>query len=328
MIQKHKIILLFTIMVLSINNLLAKASDPLPSWNNTKVKETIINFVTKIIDKSSPNFVVKENRIATFDSDGTCWAEKPMFNHFLIVSAYMKTQIKANPSLAKREPYKSIVTGNKNYFKNLLKSSEFNDIMYQLLGVPFGGLTDKEYTAWVNDYAKKFRHPTLKTTLKGTTYQPIQELMRYLKSNGFRIYLATADEAKFLQPLSKDLYGIPAQRVLGSAIRSNFITNKDGSTRFVRSYETQYFNNANEKARLIKRNLGMKPTIAVGNSNGDLQMLQYASSTGGLALWIHHTDKKREFLYGDDDKIAPLAKSSKINEVSIKRDWKIIFTKN
>jgi len=323
-----KLILVLGVLLLASSSTYAKSEELLASWNDGKTKETIVQFVKEITTKGSDKFVAPVDRIATFDNDGTLWAEKPLYNHFLGVFAYMKKQMEADPSLAKREPYLSLVTKDKNYFANLMEDSAFNTLISQLIGVPFGGMTDKEFTAWARDFAKSFKHPKLKVGLKQTTYQPMQELIKYLEANGFTVYISTADEAKFVQAVSENIYGIPSQQVLGTAVRSDYINEKDGGSKFVRAYSTQYINNWAGKARLIQRTIGKRPVIAAGNSNGDQHMLQFAASTGGLALWLHHTDAKREFKYdGHTDKVAPLAKEGKIVEIDMKDDWKSVFVK-
>ena len=316
------------IALLSSGSAYAKSEELLASWNDGKTKETIIKFVKEVTTKGSDKFVPPVDRIATFDNDGTLWAEKPYYNHFVAIFEQMKKQMKADPSLAQREPYKTLATKDKNYFTQLFEDAAFNTVVSELMAVPYGGMTDKAYAEYVKNFTKNFKHPILKKSLKQVTYQPMQELMRYLEANGFIVYISTADEGKFVQVVSKEIYNIPSQRVLGSVIRSDYINEKDGGSKFVRAYSTQYINNWAGKARLIKRVIGKRPVIAGGNSNGDQHMLQYAASTGGLALWLHHTDGKREFKYDSHtDKVAPLAKEGKIVEINMKNDWKSVFVK-
>jgi len=307
----------------------AATGDPLPSWNDGANKQAIIDFVTQVTKKGSPRFVPVADRIATFDNDGTLWTEKPLYIHFLGIFSYMKAQMKADPSLADREPYKAVATKDKAYFLELYENAAYKTLVSQLIAVPFGGMTKTEFEAWGRKFLTEFRHPTLKRGVAGLIYQPMVELIDYLKANSFTVYIYTADESAFLRLVTESLYGIPPKQVQGTSVRNEFITTKDGHAKLVRSYRMDYLDNWDGKPRLIEKVIGKKPLFAAGNSNGDQHMLQYAALSGGMSLLVHHTDGKREFQYDTHlDKVLPLAKKEAWTVVDMKRDWKRIFPKH
>lgn len=305
----------------------AQAADPLPSWNATKTKQTIINFVEAVSNPDSKNFVKPADRIATFDNDGTLWCEKPLYIHFTAVFDRMKQQIKDDPSLKARQPYKSIATKDNEYFLGLYENMAFETLLSDLIGVPFGGMTIGEYAQWAKKWLDTWKHPRFKVGYRGLIYQPMLELMRYLKKNQFTVYIFTADEATFLRPAALVAYGLPPKQVCGSSVRINYIVEK-GKPTLVRSYQAHYFANWAGKPRLIQQVIGKKPIMAAGNSNGDLHMLQYTAVQDGpsLSLLLHHTDGKREYKYdAHTEKVMPLAKKEGWTVIDMKKDWKQVF---
>jgi len=327
--MKKTLTYLAVLAIASVAVVATAADDPLPSWNDGATKRAIVDFVTRVTTPGSPGFVAEGDRIATFDNDGTLWTEKPLYIHFLGVVDYMKAQIKANPRLAEREPYKSVATKDFGYFKDLYENASYNSLVSQLLGVPFGGMTKGEFEAWGRKFLSGFRHPKLQTGVKNLIYQPMVELIGYLKANGFTVYIFTADESAFLRLVSEQLYGIPPGQVQGTSVHNDFITTKDGTARLVRSYRMDYLDNWDGKPRLIEKVIGKKPLFAAGNSNGDQHMLQYAALSGGMSVLVHHTDGVREFQYDTHmDKVMPLAKAEGWTVIDMKKDWKVVFPSN
>ncbi len=323
--MKNRLIILTGFFFL-VTSLPALAADPLPSWNDGISKQAIISFVAKVTKKGSPDFVPVADRIATFDNDGTLWTEKPLYIHFLGVIDYMKEQMEENPKLAEREPYKSVAGKDFTYFTELYENASYESLVSQLLGVPFGGLTKEQYEDWGRKFLAEFKHPKFKRGIKGLIYQPMLELINYLEAHGFTVYIFTADESAFLRLAAPELYGLPTQQVQGTSMRNEFITTKDGNAMLVRSYRMDYLDNWAGKPRLIEKVIGKKPLFAAGNSNGDQHMLEYAALSGGMSVWVHHTDDKREVAYDKHtDKLVPLTKSGEIMAIDMKKDWKIVF---
>jgi phosphoglycolate phosphatase-like HAD superfamily hydrolase len=301
------------------------AADPLPSWNDVASKIAIVGFVNSVTDKAGKDYVPPENRIATFDNDGTLWVEKPLYTHLLGVMAHIKEQMKADPSLAEREPYKAVAAKNLGYFMELYENASFETLISQLLGVPFGGMTHAQYDAWGRKFLAEFKHPKFKVGVEGLIYQPMVELIRYLEANDFTVYIFTADEGAFLRLAATKLYGLPPSQVHGTSMRSEFIV-ENGKAELVRTYRMHYLDNWDAKPRLIDQVIGKKPIFAAGNSNGDQHMLQYAALTGGMSVLVHHTDAVREYKYDKHtDKVMPLAEKEGWTVIDMADDWKTIF---
>lgn len=304
---------------------LVQAGDPMPSWNEVASKQAIIAFVNGVTQKGSSTYVAPEDRIATFDNDGTLWVEKPMYTHFLAVFQHMKLQMVADPSLKEREPYRSVASKDMSYFLGLYEDAAFASIVGQLLGVPFGGMTSEQYNAWGRKFLAEFRHPKLKVGVEGLVYKPMVELIHYLEANEFSVYIFTADEGAFLRLAATSLYGLPPSRVMGTSIRSEWSVQKD-KPQLVRSYRMEHLNNWDGKPRLIQQTIGKPPIFAAGNSNGDQHMLQYAALSGGMSVLVHHTDGEREFAYTKHtDKVMPLAQKEGWTVIDMQQDWKTIF---
>lgn len=320
-------IIVFTIgaVLYSFTHASEKTNDPLPSWNDVQSKQLIISFVSGVTQHDGKDYVPPSDRIAIFDNDGTLWTEKPLYIHFSGVIAHMEQQIKADPDLAKREPYATVANKDSEYFSQLYEHSEYETLASQLLAIPFGGMTEKQFSAWGIDFLAKYKHPRFNVGVKDLVYQPMLELMRYLEANQFTVYIFTADESAFLKLISQKLYGIPPEQVHGTMVKHSFIT-RDGKPALIRDYNVSYVNNWDAKPRLIKHILGKKPIFAAGNSNGDQHMLQYTALNGGLSLLIHHTDAGREYQYDKHtDKVMPLAIQEGWSIVDMKKDWKTVF---
>ena len=300
-------------------------TDPLPSWNNGLTKKVIVDFVTKVTEEDGDDYVPPRDRIAAFDNDGTLWNEKPLYVHFFAVFDHMKRQMEADPSLKQREPYKSLANKDKAYFVDLYEAASYDTLLGQLIAVPFGGMTTDAYAAWGRDWLKTWKHPKYKVGVEGLIYQPMLELIRYLDANDFKVHIFTADEGAFLRLVSEELYGIPPERVHGSSVRIEYIAGKD-EAQLVRTYQARYLDNWGGKPRLIMQELGKTPLLAGGNSNGDLQMLQYTALNGGFSLLLHHTDNEREDAYDSHtDKVMPLAVEEGWTVIGMKNDWKEVF---
>lgn len=300
--------------------------DGLPSWNESPRKEQIVHFVNEVTDPSSSNFVAPEDRIATFDNDGTLWVEKPMYTHLFAIFDRCRELVAQNSDLKEIEPFKAIIKKDISYFSRLYENHSLDTILGQLLAVPFGGMTVKNYENWNQKWLNAWKHPRFKVGYKQLIYQPMLELIKYLKANDFQIYIFTADEGSFLRLVSEDLYDIPSERVQGSTIRLEYIP-ENGKSSLIRTYQAQYLNNWSAKPRLINQVIGKRPILAAGNSNGDLEMLQFVDEQpNSLALLVRHTDAEREYQYDHHaEEVQSLANERGWVIVDMKDDWKSVF---
>ena len=301
------------------------AADPLKSWNEGATKTDIIDFVAAVSDASSDKFVAAEDRIAVFDNDGTLWVEKPLYTHAYAAFAELKRQIKADPTLLKREPWKSVASKDFGYFEQLYATAEYETLASQLFAAPFGGMSSDDYAAWGREFVANFKHPKLGVGVDALIYQPMVELINYLEENEFTVYIFTADEGAFLRLVAEDLYGIPPERVFGTSVREEFVIENEKPA-LVRTYRVDHLNNWDGKPRLIQKVLGRTPLFAAGNSNGDQQMLQNTALSGGMSIVVRHTDADREFAYDKHtDKVMPLAKHEDWVVVDMARDWNQVW---
>lgn len=302
----------------------------LESWNDTAIKKEIISFVSKVTDKKSKMYQSPENRIVVFDNDGTLWNEKPTYIHVEAALSMLKKQLQTTPSLAKRQPWKMIANGklDLSHYGQLftLESFGLNSVLEQIIGIPYAGITNNEYNTLNKDFLKNWKHPKYKVGYKNLTYKPMKELIKYLQSNDFKVFIYTADEVDFLRPLAKELYNVDAQNVFGTSFKHD-LTFENGKGILTRSSQVNWVNNWSHKTELIQRTFGSKvPLIAVGNSNGDEQMLHYTSSYGGLSLWVHHDDALREDKYDKHtQKLQNLTRKGLIKQINISKEWKEVF---
>jgi phosphoglycolate phosphatase-like HAD superfamily hydrolase len=306
---------------------IARAAEPLPSWNEGPAKQAIIEFVARVTKEDSPDFVPPAERIATFDNDGTLWNEKPLYIHIDALLARYKEQLTANPKLAEQQPYTAVAKKDLGYFKKLYEDKAINELVSDLIGVPFEGLTPEQYADWNRKWLDTWKHPRFDVGYRGLTYQPMVELVKHLKANQFKVYIFTADEAAFLRVVSEELYGIPPENVLGSSVKLKFDSSTE-PTKLVRTKEMNYLDNWDGKPRLIEQVIGKRPILAAGNSNGDLEMLQYVGNQKrlSLALLVHHTDEKREYKYDTHtEQVLPAAQKGGWTVVDMARDWKTVF---
>ncbi|GAB4225810.1 MAG: HAD family hydrolase [Chlamydiales bacterium] len=321
---KNKIILFLYLLYIVPYTLY---SDPLPSWNEGEVKQQIISFVSEVTNLSSLSYILPSERIAVFDHDGTLWCEKPLYIHIVAIMNRFTELIEQNPKLIKRQPYKAIATKDPNYFPDLYDDASFLVWEGQLVALPFGGMTLTDYAKWNELWLQTWRHPRFHVGYKELTYKPMLELIEYLKSHHFRIYIVTADEAAFVRLFSQELYDIPPENVLGSSVKLEFVI-EEGEPQLLRSYQMRYLNNHSGKPRLIEQTLGKRPVFAVGNSNGDLEMLLYTGiqTTPSLVLLVHHTDEEREYAYNKNaKKVLDLFSEKNWPIINMKEDWKAIF---
>ena len=306
---------------------IARAADPLPSWNEGKAKQSITAFVEKVTKPGSPDFVPVAERIATFDNDGTLWAEQPLYFRALFVFERIKVLAPQHPEWKDKEPFASLLKGD---MKGALAGGE--RALLEMGMATHGGMTTEQFEKIVSDWIATAKHPVTKRPYTEMVYQPMLELLAYLRANGFKTYIVSGGGIEFMRPWTEKVYGIPPEQVVGSSIKTKFEM-RDGKPVLVKLPELNFIDDKAGKPAAIQHHIGRRPITAFGNSDGDLQMLQWTAAGSGprFCLYVHHDDAKREFAYDRESHIGRLDKG--LDEaaakgwtvVSMKDDWKTIF---
>jgi phosphoserine phosphatase len=304
-----------------------RAKDHLPSWNDGKAKESIVKFVKAVTEKDSAEFVPPAERIATFDNDGTLWAEQPMYFQLLFALHRVGVLAPQHPEWKEKEPFASLLKGD---VKTALAGGE--PAIAQIIMVTHAGMTTDEFEIIVKDWITTAKHPVTKQPIKEMIYQPMLELLAYLRENGFKTFIVSGGGIEFMRPWTEKVYGIPPEQVVGSSIKTKFEM-RDGTPVLVRLPEVNFIDDKEGKPVGIQQHIGRRPIAAFGNSDGDLQMLQYTATGQGVrfCLYVHHDDATREFAYdrtshiGQLDKGLDEAAAKHWTVVSMKNDWKTIF---
>lgn len=318
--------LLLLIIFIQIKPIIAQnqVADPLPSWNQGTTKQSIITFIKNVTDPSLKTYIPPSDRIATFDNDGTLWIEKPLYIQLEFVLYNLDSLAPQHPEWQTEEPFKTLLTQGIEG----LKSLNLHDDIIKLLLVTHTGMSDTEFTTSVNQFFVKTKHPRFNRPYNQLIYQPMLELINYLKRNEFDVYICSGGGIDFIRTISEKTYGIPPQNVIGTAIEKEFII-KDEQVMFIRQAKiVEPINDKVGKPVNINRYIGKKPVIAVGNSDGDIQMLQYADSQSlpDLELLLHHDDSEREYDYNEGtEKALQLAKEHNWTIISLKKDFKQVF---
>jgi phosphoglycolate phosphatase-like HAD superfamily hydrolase len=301
-------------------------SKPLASWNDGDSKNSIINFVEAAVDESHSSFIPMEERIAVFDNDGTLWAEKPFYFQLFFAIDQIKQQAADHPEWDTTMPYSAILHDD---LEALLAYGEKG--LVQLVMSSHAGMTQEEFRLQVIEWNKNARHPRFEKAYTEMVYQPMLELLQYLQENEFKTYIVSGGGVDFMRPLVSEIYNIPPEMIIGSTLKTEYEYN-NGDPKIYRKPELLFVDDKHGKPENIQRIIGRKPVIAVGNSDGDLAMLQYTSSaTNFLNIYVHHTDGQREWAYDRDSHVGRLDKgldqahSEGWTVVDMKKDWKVIF---
>jgi len=315
------------VCALAMTTTIAHAADPLPSWNDGKAKQSIVEFVAKVTKEGGPDFVPPAERIATFDNDGTLWAEQPMYFQFLFALDRVKSLAPQHPEWKEKEPFASLLKGD---VKSALAGGE--KALLEIVMATHAGMTTEEFEKIVKDWIATAKHPTTKRLYTEMVYQPMLELLAYLRANGFKTFIVSGGGIEFMRPWAEQVYGIPLEQVVGSSIKTKFEL-RDGKPVLVRLPEINFIDDKAGKPVGIHQHIGRRPIAAFGNSDGDQQMLQWTTAGSGarFALIVHHTDAEREWAYdrtssiGKLDKAWDEAKTKNWTVVDMKQDWKTIF---
>ena len=303
------------------------AADPLPSWNDGAAKQSIVKFVEGVTREGSPDFVAVPERIATFDNDGTLWAEQPIYAQVFFIVDRIKALAPQHPEWKTQEPFASVLKGDP---RGITAGGEAG--VAALLIATHSGMTTDEFGRLVGDWIATAKHPKTGQPFTSMVYKPMLELLDYLRANGFKTFIVSGGGIEFMRPWTEKVYGIPPEQVIGSSGGLKFEM-KDGRPAITKLPNVVLNDDKDGKPVGIQRHIGRRPIAAFGNSDGDLQMLQWTCHSTGLrlCLYVHHTDGKREWAYDRDSHIGKLDKGldeAKVRGwtvVSIKDDWNRVF---
>jgi phosphoglycolate phosphatase-like HAD superfamily hydrolase len=302
-------------------------TDPLPSWNDTAPKKAIVAFVEKVTKPGSADFVPVEDRIATFDNDGTLWSEQPMYVQLAFILYRVKQLAPQHPEWKTTQPFKGVLEGD---VKAVVATGEAG--LIELITATHAGMTVEQFQKIVTDWLATATDPKFHKPYTENIYQPMVELLGYLRANGFKTYIVSGGGIEFMRPWVEKAYGIPPEQVIGSSIKTKFEV-VDGKPDLVRLPEMNFIDDGPGKPVGINQYIGRRPIAAFGYSDGDLQMLEWTAAGTGprFMLLVHHTDGVREYAYdrkssfGKLDKALDEANAKGWTVVSMKDDWKKVF---
>jgi phosphoglycolate phosphatase-like HAD superfamily hydrolase len=311
----------------SLNCCSAAAQDPLPSWNDGAAKRAITDFVSCAATHGCSGYIAPAERTATFDNDGTLWCEQPMYFQLAFALDRVKALAPQHPEWKDKEPFKSILAGN---LATALAGGE--KAILQVLAVSHAGMTTDEFDATVRDWLATARHPKFQRPYNECIYQPMLEVLAYLRANGFKTYIVSGGGVEFMRVWAEDAYGIPPEQVVGSSGKLKYEL-RDGKPVIVKLPEVDFIDDKAGKPVGIQKFIGRRPVLAFGNSDGDFEMLEWTTTGEGprLGLLVHHTDAEREYAYDRDSHVGQLARG--LDEaakrgwivVDMKADWKTVF---
>ena len=319
---------LFLCFVLALfASAVARGADPLPSWNEGATKQSIIDFVQEVTTPGKPGFVAPAERVATFDNDGTLWVEHPMYTQLVFALDRVKTLASKHPEWKQEQPFKAVLEGD---LKTVMAGGE--KALLALVMATHAGMTTAEFEQTVSSWIAATKDPRWNRPYTDLVYQPMLELLDYLRANDFKTFIVSGGGIEFMRPWTERVYGVPPQQVVGSSIKTRWEW-RDGNPALVRLPEINFIDDKEGKPVGINQHIGRRPIAAFGNSDGDLQMLQWATSgkAPGFALIVHHTDAEREYAYDRDthvgrlDKALDAARKNGWAIANMKDDWKVIF---
>jgi phosphoglycolate phosphatase-like HAD superfamily hydrolase len=303
-------------------------ADALPSWNDGAAKKAITDFVARVTTSGSADFVPVPERIATFDNDGTLWCEQPVYFQVAFAFDGIKAMAPRHPEWKTTQPFKAILDKD---IKALAASGEKG--LLQIMAVTHAGMTTDEFSKAVVEWTATARHPRFRRPYTELVYQPMLELLAYLRANGFKTFIVSGGGIEFMRPWVEKVYGIPPEQVVGSSGIVKFQSGADGKPELMKLAKIEFVDDGAGKPVGINRFIGRRPIFAMGNSDGDLQMLQWTVAGNGphFAGIVHHTDAEREYAYDRQSKVGRLDKA--LDEatarnwtvVDMKRDWKAVF---
>jgi phosphoglycolate phosphatase-like HAD superfamily hydrolase len=305
----------------------AAAEDPLPSWNEGAVKQSVLAFIEKVAKEGGSEFVAQAERIAVFDNDGTLWAEQPVYFQVQFALDRVKALAPKHPEWKEKQPFKALLEGDKQAF-----AAGGMSALLEVVAVSHTGITTEEFEGIVKDWLASARHPRFQRPYNEIVYQPMLELLIYLRANGFKTFIVSGGGVEFMRAWVEKVYGIPPEQVVGSMGKQKFEW-RDGKPVIVKLAAIDFVDDKEGKPIGIQKFIGRRPIFAVGNSDGDQQMLQWTAAGGGAGFMglVHHTDAEREWAYdrashiGTLDKALDEANARGWTVVDMKQDWKRVF---
>lgn len=302
-------------------------ADPLSSWNDGPAKRSIIEFVAKVSAPESPDYVPPPERIAVFDNDGTLWAEQPLYFQLLFAFDRVRALASDHPEWKDTQPFKAVLEGDLD-----TALSGGDQALLEIILATHAGMTTAEFSAIASDWLKTAKHPVSGRLFTEMVYQPMLDLLEYLRANGFKTYITSGGGIELLRVFAEDVYGIPPEQVIGSSLKVQY-EYRDGNPALVRLPEIDFVDDKAGKPVAINHHIGRRPIAAFGNSDGDLQMLQWTCAGDGarLCVYVHHTDAEREWAYDRDSHIGKLdvgldqALQDGWTVVDMASDWKYVF---
>ncbi len=315
--------ILTTLLLLSLA-LFANEIDPLPSWNAGSSKQAILNYVATTTDTKSPDFIPVVDRIAVFDNDGTLWSEKPAYFQFFFALDRVKALAPQHPEWKTTQPFKAVL---ENDMKTLMASGEKD--LFKIIMTTHTGMSDEAFDAIVTEWIKTAKHPTKKVHYSELIFQPMLELLNYLRANGFKTFIVSGGGIDFMRPFASEVYGVPSNQIVGSSLEVKYEDKK-----IIRIPKFRFNNDKIGKPIAIHYHIGQRPVAAFGNSDGDLDMMQYTEANKAhktFELYVHHTDAKREWAYdrkshtGKLDKGLDYGNDHNWTIVDMKKDWKVVY---
>ena len=303
-------------------------ADPLPSWNDGPTKQAITDFVARVTTEGHTDFVAADKRIATFDNDGTLWSEQPVYNQAAFAFDRIKAMAAEHPEWKDQQPFKAVIEGDQ---QALAATGEKG--LLEIIGTTHTGMTTEAFAATVEEWMASARHPRFDKPYTDLAYKPMIELLGYLRANGFKTFIVSGGGIEFMRPWTEKVYGIPPEQVVGSSGVTEFKIGADGKPVLDKLPKVEFIDDGPGKPVGINRFIGRRPIFAFGNSDGDLQMLQWATAGEGarFAGIVHHTDAEREYAYDRQSKIGKLDKAlgeaaaKGWSVVDMKMDWKQVF---
>lgn len=305
----------------------AAPADPLPAWNESPARSAIVSFVDRVTEPGGADFIPPAERIAVFDNDGTLWSEKPFYFQLAFALDRIRAMVKANPSLASTEPYRTVLSGDPAALAALGEKG-----LLEIVALTHAGMDTAAFSDEVKDWLARARHPRFDRPYTDLVYQPMLELLSYLRARGFKTYIVSGGGVDFMRPWVEAVYGIPPEQVVGSSIKATFRLEGDRAV-IDKLPQVDFIDDGPGKPVGINRFIGRKPIFAAGNSDGDLQMLQWTTLGDGprFGLIVHHTDAAREWAYDRESSVGRLDKA--LDEagrrgwtvIDMKDDWKSIY---
>jgi phosphoglycolate phosphatase-like HAD superfamily hydrolase len=305
-------------------------ADPLPSWNDGPAKTAILDFVRVTTDKAGPRYVPPEQRIATFDQDGTLWVEQPIYTQVMFAFDRVKALAATHPEWKDQEPFKSILSGS----RDAMARFTIQDFAH-LVAETHSGMTVEEFRAIVKQWLATAKHPRFHRPYTELVYQPMLEAIGYLRAHGFKTYIVSGGGQEFIRVYAEAVYGVPPEQVIGSAGKAKFAYGKDGKPMLVKLPAVLLVDDKGGKPESINLVIGRRPRAALGNSDGDRQMLEWTQAGDGarLMMLVHHDDAEREYAYGSQSHVGTFSDAlmAEANQrgwtvISMKNDWKRVFS--